>query len=100
MTTQDTFDQKEASRRRYAAPYTSSHPVPTVQRYREHRDELANQQMEEEQTYDNENNGKLQHAVDSVKKIFHREDHKNTLGDPYHAGNSNDVAAIHKEDQG
>lgn len=100
MTTQDTFDQKEASRRRYAAPYTANHPVPTVQRYREHRDELANQQKEEEQTYDNENNGKLQHAVDSVKKIFHREDHKHPLGDPYPAGNRNDVAAIQKQEQG
>jgi len=71
MATQDTFDQKEASRRMYTAPYTSHHPVPTVQRYREYRDELANQQKEEEQTYDNENEGKLQHAIGSIKKICH-----------------------------
>src|SRR5271155_5622664 len=99
MTTQDTFDQKEASRRAYTAPYTSRHPVPTVQRYREHRDELANQQKEEEQTYDNENEGKLQHAVGSVKKIFLGEDNKHALGDPYPAENRNDAAATQTQEQ-
>jgi hypothetical protein len=99
MTTQDTFDQKEASRRRYTAPYTSNHPVPTVQRYREHRHELANQQKEEEQTYDNENDGKLHHAVGSIKKIFLGEEHKHPLGDPYPAGNRNDAAATQKQEQ-
>jgi hypothetical protein len=99
MNTQDTFDQKEASRRAYTAPYTSHHPVPTVQRYREHRNELANQQKEEEQTYDNENEGKLHHAVGSVKKIFLGEDNKHALGDPYPAENRNDAAATQMQEQ-
>ena len=99
MTTQDTFDQKEASRRAYTAPYTSHHPVPTVQRYREHRDELANQQKEEEQAYDNENEGRLQHAVGFVKKIFLGQDNKHALGDPYPAENRNDAAATQMQEQ-
>jgi hypothetical protein len=99
MATQDTFDQKEASRRMYTAPYTSHHPVPTVQRYREYRDELANQQKEEEQTYDNENEGKLQHAIGSIKKICLGEDNKHALEDLYPTENRNDAAATQVREQ-
>src|ERR1700734_2682951 len=99
MATQDTFDQKEASRRMYTAPYTSHHPVPTVRRYREYRDELANQQKEEEQTYDNENEGKLQHAIGSIKKICLGEDNKHALEDLYPTENRNDAAATQVREQ-
>jgi hypothetical protein len=99
MTTQGNFDEEEASRRNYTAPYTSHHPVPTVQKYREHRDELDNQQKLEEETYDNKEEGKLQHAVSSVKKIFVGEDNKHAPGDPYPAENRNDAAATQRQEQ-
>ncbi|KAK4465319.1 hypothetical protein QBC42DRAFT_218853 [Cladorrhinum samala] len=35
----DDFDER-APRRAHGGPYTSKHPVPTVQKYRQHRDEL------------------------------------------------------------
>jgi hypothetical protein len=99
MTTQGNFDEEEVSRRTYTAPYNSNHPVPTVQRYREHRDELQNQQKQEEETYNNREEGKLQHAVSSVRNIFVGQDNKHAPGDPYPAENRNDAAATQRQEQ-
>ena len=99
MTTQGDFDEEETSRRAYTAPYSPHHPVPTVQKYREHRDELENQQKQEEETYNNEDEGKLHRAISSVKKIFSGEDNKHAPGDPYPAENRNDAAATQRQEQ-
>jgi hypothetical protein len=99
MTTQGDFDEEDSSRRHYATPYNSNHPVPTIQKYREHRDELGNPQKQEEGTYNSDEEGKLQHAVGSVKKIFVGQDNKHASGDPYPAENRDDAAATEKQEQ-
>ena len=99
MTTQGKFGDEGASRRNYTAPYSSHHPVPTVQKYREHRDEQENQQRQEEKAYDTQDEGKLQRAVDSAKKLFVREDTKRAPGDPYPAENRNDAVGTQRQEQ-
>ena len=98
MTTQGDFDE-ESSRRTYTAPYSPHHPVPTVQKYREHRDELDNQQKKEEETYNDETEGKVHRAISSVKKIFAGEDNKHAPGDPYPTENRNDAAVTERQEQ-
>ncbi|KAK4161313.1 hypothetical protein QBC43DRAFT_323828 [Cladorrhinum sp. PSN259] len=47
----DDFEER-GPRRAHGGPYTSKHPVPTVQKYRQHRDEIRHRQddqMQEEQ---------------------------------------------------
>ena len=81
--------EEEASRRTYTAPYSSHHPVPTVQKYREHKGELETRQKEQEETYDEEEPGKLKQAASSIKHIFRGEDDKHLKGSPYPTENRN-----------
>ncbi|KAK3984278.1 hypothetical protein QBC44DRAFT_337308 [Cladorrhinum sp. PSN332] len=59
----DDFEER-GPRRAHGGPYTSKHPVPTVQKYRQHRDEIRQRQddeMQEEQIeipYDSNENAK------------------------------------------
>ena len=79
---------EEAARRDYKAPYTHDHPIPTVQRYREHRNELDDQQRQaEEAQHSDEDDSKTKRAFNSVRGIFKDDDKKKPPGDPYPTAN-------------
>ena len=83
------FDE-EASDRNYKAPYSHNHPIPTVQKYREHRDKLNGQQKDaEEAQHTEEDDSRTKRAFSAAKAIFKDEDNKQTPGDPYPTGNRN-----------
>src|SRR5271154_7205305 len=92
MSGQSDFDRNEASHSTYTAPYTSHHPVPTVQRYREHRQELDAAQKKRDQADDEEpeEDGKLYQDADATGKIFKGEDQKAGSSSPYNAENRNE----------
>jgi hypothetical protein len=73
---------EDAARRDYRAPYSHNHPIPTVQRYREHRDQEQQKDAEEAQ-HTEEDDSRVHRAFDSVKAIVKDEDKKNPPGNPY-----------------
>ena len=74
------------------APYTSKHPIPTVQKYRENRSDLDKQrnEVEKAQEADEGDENKVKRAFGAVKKIFKGEDDE-AQGDhdPYPSENRN-----------
>ncbi|KAH7342491.1 hypothetical protein BKA65DRAFT_292857 [Rhexocercosporidium sp. MPI-PUGE-AT-0058] len=87
MSTSADFDE-DAARRSYKAPYSNNHPIPTIQKYREHRHELEGQQGRvEEAQHTQEDDSKTKRAFESVKAIVKDEDKKHPTGDPYPTGN-------------
>ena len=85
------FDE-EAARRDYKAPYSHNHPIPTVQRYREHRSELDdNYKQAEEAQHTEEDDSRLKRAFHSAKTAFNDNDgdEKHPAGDPYPTSNRN-----------
>lgn len=89
MTDQPSFDE-EASRRNYKAPYSHNHPIPTIQRYQEHRDELSGQQKQaEDAQHTEEDDSRMKRAFNAVNTIFKDGDKKQRPGDPYPTANRN-----------
>jgi hypothetical protein len=83
------FDE-EASRRDYRAPYSRNHPIPTVQRYREHRGELdQDRQQAEAAQYTEEDDSRTKKAFDAVKTIFKDDEKQQAQGSPYPTANRN-----------
>jgi hypothetical protein len=83
------FDE-EATRRDYKAPYSHDHPIPTIQRYREHRNELDEQYKQaEDAQHTGEDDSRAKRAFNSVKAIVKNEDKKDRAGDPYPTSNRN-----------
>lgn len=84
------FDEN-SNRKAYTAPYTSKHPIPTVQKYRAHRTELDEQQKQAEQAqHDETDDSKLKRAFKSVKKVIRDDDDvSKPPGEPYPSGNLN-----------
>jgi C2 domain len=83
------FDE-EAARRDYKAPYSHNHPIPTIQRYREHRSELDEQYKQaEDAQHTEEDDSRTKRAFNSVKSIIKNEDTNHTAGDPYPTSNRN-----------
>ena len=83
------FDE-EASRRNYQAPYSHNHPIPTVQRYREHRSEVNDhQQQAEDAQHSDEDDSRKKQAFNAIKTIFKGDNQKNATGDPYPTANRN-----------
>ncbi len=84
------FSQEEGHKR-YGGAYTPSHPVPTVQKYREHRGELdSDVKKREEAQADNgeeEKEGTFHRAENAVKKIFGHGHVEEIPGDPYPSEN-------------
>jgi len=81
---------EEAGSKNYKAPYSRSHPIPTIQKYRENRGELDNRQKQaEDSQHSNEDDSKSKRAFDSVKAIFKDEDLQEPRGDPYPTANRN-----------
>lgn len=86
------FDE-ETSRRSYGRPYTSKHPVPTIQGYREQRAELKERLRETEDEQNRQDGGedsKLKRAYESVKTIAKGDDTKKSAHEPYPTSNRND----------
>ena len=87
MSQQRDFDE-EAARRDYRAPFSNNHPIPTIQKYRQHRDELNNQQKQAEAAQrTEEDDRKTKRAFNSVKTIFKDEDKQHPPGEPYPTAN-------------
>ncbi|TVY52813.1 Meiotically up-regulated gene 190 protein [Lachnellula cervina] len=87
------FDE-EAARRDYRAPYSHNHPIPTVQRYREHRSELdGNYKQAEEAQHTEEDDSRLKRAFHSAKTAFKNGDEEHPAGDPYPTSNRNTDSA-------
>lgn len=83
------FDE-EAARRDYRAPYSHNHPIPTIQRYREHQNELEESQAQAEAAqHTQEDDSRAKRAFSSVKSIIKNEDKKDAAGDAYPTSNRN-----------
>ena len=82
--------QEDTSLRDFTQPYTSKHPIPTVQKYRAHRSELDGQQKQaEEAQHDEKDDSKLKRAFNSVKEILKDDDVSKPPGEPYASANLN-----------
>ncbi|OCK75843.1 meiotically up-regulated gene 190 protein [Lepidopterella palustris CBS 459.81] len=83
------YEDAETGRRNYKASYTPSHPVPTVQRYREEREEREGKYRGREKEEESQN--KTQHIIDYAKR--HRRAEKKPESDgstqPYQSENKN-----------
>ncbi|XMA15625.1 hypothetical protein WAI453_008416 [Rhynchosporium graminicola] len=81
------FDE-DTARTNYRAPYSKNQPIPTIQKYREHRHELDEQQNSaEEAQHTQEDDSKAKRVLNSIKSIVKDEDKKHPGGDPYPTGN-------------
>lgn len=89
MSSESNFDD-EAARRDYRAPYSNKHPIPTIQRYREHRSELNdNYKQAEDAQHGEEDDSRMKRAFDSAKVAFKNGDKEHAAGDPYPTSNQN-----------
>ncbi|KAH6662020.1 hypothetical protein B0J14DRAFT_310913 [Halenospora varia] len=89
MSSGENFEE-EAARRDYRAPYSHNHPIPTIQRYREHRNELDEQYKQaEDAQHTEEDDSRAKRAYNSVKSIVKNEDKTHQPGDPYPTSNRN-----------
>ncbi|KAK3337758.1 hypothetical protein B0T19DRAFT_455688 [Cercophora scortea] len=99
----DDFEDRGATRA-HGGPYTAKHPVPTVQKYREHRAEIKNRQQETEEAQTEAEGGaaesKTKRAYESVKAVAKNEDQPKTgkPHEPYPRANRNDPDRDMKED--
>ncbi|CAN8097855.1 unnamed protein product [Discula destructiva] len=88
---QDNFDD-ESQRRSYTSPHSGNHPIPTIQRYREHKREIKDQTEQAEQAQEGPEDGsRPRRAFNSVKQIFRGEDNPQNPHEPYPAANRNYV---------
>ena len=82
--------EKGALRKTYQAPYSHNHPIPTVQRYREHRNDLNDdQKQEDEAQLPNEDETQQKRAFNGVKTIFKENDNNDASRDLYPTANRN-----------
>lgn len=88
MVGQEDFDEEDTGRR-FTGPYTSKHPVPTVQKYREQKHDDDTQKQAEEAQASQEDEGKVKRAFGAVKRVFNDEDSRNDGPDPYPTANRN-----------
>lgn len=76
------------TRRDYKPPFSYKHPVPTIERYKEHRSDLDGQQEEAEGAQQTvEDDTLLKRTIDSAKNILHTRDKDCEKGDPYPTAN-------------
>jgi hypothetical protein len=80
--------EEEPPRRDYIAPYSDHHPIPTVQRYREHQSEVVEHQKQaEESQHTQEDDPRTKRVFDSAKAIIKGEDKEELPGNPYPTAN-------------
>lgn len=93
------FNQGDGQKQ-YGRPYTPSHPVPTIQKYREERGDLGSnvKKREEAQAEDGEEEreGTFHHAQNAVKKIFGHGHVEKIPGDPYPSQNRHATSSFHE----
>ncbi|KAK3695746.1 hypothetical protein B0T22DRAFT_509140 [Podospora appendiculata] len=100
----DDFEDRGATRA-HGGPYTAKHPVPTVQKYREHQAEIKNRQQETEEAQTEAEGGasdsKTKRAYKSVKAVAKDEDQPKTgrPHEPYPRANRNDPDRAMKESE-
>ena len=87
MSDQGDYDE-DTSRRKYTGPYTSTHPIPTVQKYRERKEqrERVGTPVEEE---DRKEESKTHKAFKAVEGIIKNEDGTAGSNEVYKAQNRN-----------
>ncbi|KAI3329888.1 hypothetical protein F4824DRAFT_370173 [Ustulina deusta] len=95
MADEDAFSQGDSAPHRvYGGPHSGKHPIPTVQRYRQHRKELGDQVQDEEQAQRGpEDESKPRRAYRSAKAVFKDEDseYPESRHHPYPSTNLNDA---------
>ena len=93
--------EEDDTRRRYGGPYTARHPIPTVQQYRQDRDELEERQEETQKAQEGkEDESKPRRAFDSAKAILKGEEQPHSSHNPYPNANWNtDEVQERKENQ-
>ncbi|KAK4153466.1 hypothetical protein C8A00DRAFT_15333 [Chaetomidium leptoderma] len=89
----DDFEDR-GPRKAHGGPYTAKHPIPTVQGYRHHREEIKEQnQADSNQAYQGEEEqggeSKRRRAYESIKKIAKDEDKQPSQHEPYPTANRN-----------
>lgn len=101
----DYEDESTRGTRRYGKGYSDKHPVPTVQRYRHHRDEIKEQEQEADNVISADEGGdagepsKPRKAFDSVKAIAKGEDDQPSDQQPYPTSSRNDANRPLREDR-
>lgn len=88
--------EDEESRKRYGQPYTSKHPVPTVQNYRQ---EVQSRRHEPDADQD-QGGDKVKRAYDTAKAILTGEDNKAADKDPYPSASRNTPNVRENEQDG
>ncbi|KAK0726830.1 hypothetical protein B0T26DRAFT_737723 [Lasiosphaeria miniovina] len=99
--------EERGPRKAHGGPYTSKHPVPTVQGYREHRAELKERQQETEDLQNQQDqddaagqraaagdagDSRAKRAYESVKAIAKNKDRQAAVHDPYPTANRNQIS--------
>lgn len=84
---------QEEGHKRYGGPYTTSHPVPTIQKYRAERHEREDNVKKQDDGYaengEEEQQGTFQQAENALKKMVGRSQVEHAPGDPYPSENRN-----------
>ncbi|KIW17456.1 hypothetical protein PV08_04650 [Exophiala spinifera] len=89
MASNDEFEP-DSRQRNYRAPYTSRHPIPTVQKYKAERSELKSQQDEAESAqHDEEDDSKVKRAYHAAKGVITGDEPPKSMHDPYKTENRN-----------
>ncbi|KAJ9668797.1 hypothetical protein H2201_001043 [Coniosporium apollinis] len=93
-------DDVETSRRDHRAPYTSHHPVPTIQGYREEREKRRAQAGVDENAYQDSAPSRTEQVKESAKSYWQGNDYHGEPQNPYQTENLNDESANdHAEEQ-
>ncbi|KAK5266591.1 hypothetical protein LTR40_014406, partial [Exophiala xenobiotica] len=90
MSGKEDFEPDGHQRRNYKSPYTSRHPIPTVQRYRAERGELKDQQQQAESAqHDEEDESTVKRAFHAAKGVLTGDEPPKSSHDPYKTENRN-----------
>lgn len=97
--------EEEAGQRNYTKPYSSKHPIPTIQGYRAHRKEIEEQYGGDDDQFEQNTTdepSKPKRAYDSAKTILKGEDEQanNSQHGPYPVSNHNDQQRLGQNDVG
>lgn len=82
----DAVTNEDDERKRFGQPYTSKHPVPTVQKYREVQAKRKDSNAVQDE---GEGDDKVRRAYDSAKAILTGEDKQGSDKDPYPSASRN-----------
>ena len=90
--------EEEDSDRRYGGPYTSRHPIPTVQQYRADRHDLEQRQQDTQAAQGgDEDDSKVKQAFHSAKAILKGNEQPKSSHDPYPSANWHDIGGQNQQ---